>query len=165
MLWYLTSLPVMNTYHLHIHLFNCCLYVCVYREMGWGEWQVLFYARVTFLKTVSQVEDYTPIYNNVFLGVRALTSYCIVYDCTTSGHTDLQSIDVLCIQYIYITIQYTYICIQYIYFQHNKNLRHILSFWQDCGRLATQTLQFLTQHCLYFCQHFYKMYMCYYELI
>jgi hypothetical protein len=39
----------------------------------------------------------------------------MVYGYTTSGRTDLWSIYVLYIQYIYISLQYAYISIQYIY--------------------------------------------------
>jgi len=58
-----------------------------------------------------------------FWGVRGLTLIlysvqlcnCIVYNYTTSGHTNLQSVYILYIQYMYICIQYTYNTLQYIY--------------------------------------------------
>jgi len=43
------------------------------------------------------------------------TSSFTVYDYTTIGHMDLQSIYVLCIQYIYFSLLYTHISVQYIY--------------------------------------------------
>ena len=53
-----------------------------------------------------------------FLGISGLTtcSY-ILCNYTTSGHIDLQSICLLCIQYIYISIQYIF------YFSCNVNVR------------------------------------------
>jgi hypothetical protein len=51
-----------------------------------------------------------------FLGGWGLmTSSYIGYDYTTNGHTDLYSIYVLYIQYIYTSIQYTYIYIQHLF--------------------------------------------------
>ena len=63
-----------------------------------------------------QILHKTPIYKVYFLGVMgSITSSYIVYDYTTSGHTELSSIYVLYIQSIYISAQYTYISIQYLY--------------------------------------------------
>jgi hypothetical protein len=51
--------------------------------------QFLFHARVTFLKKPHKPNMKFPFKTMYFLGVRVLTSFCIVYDHTTSGHTDL----------------------------------------------------------------------------
>jgi len=52
--------------------------------------RVSFYARVTFMKTVMQIEHKIPIKAACFLGCRGLAaSSYIVYDYTTSGYMDL----------------------------------------------------------------------------
>jgi hypothetical protein len=58
--------------------------------------QVSFYVRVMFLKNITQIktmkiEHKIPLKTMHFLGVRGLTSSYLVYDNTTSGHTDLYS--------------------------------------------------------------------------
>jgi hypothetical protein len=67
--------------------------------------QVSFYTRATFLKKLCKSHTEFPFNAVYFLGVRGLTipTY-IVYEFTTSGHTDLHSIYVLSIPYIYIYI-------------------------------------------------------------
>jgi len=76
--------------YLTLLLSNIYLLNCKYR-------QVSFYARGTFLKKTSHK-----------LKSHKLNNCCHrhIYS-TTSGHTDLQSIYVLCVQYVYISIQYT----------------------------------------------------------
>jgi len=52
--------------------------------------QVLFYARVTFLKKSHKSNTKFLFKTMYFLVVRGLTASCyIVYDYTTSGHMDL----------------------------------------------------------------------------
>ena len=65
--------------------------------------KVSFYARAMFLKNVVQIKHKIKFKTVHFLGDRKLTISCyIVYDYTTCGHTDLQSIYLLYIQYAYI---------------------------------------------------------------
>jgi len=77
--------------------------------------QVSFYTSNTFLKNVEQIkimhiEQKFPFKTLYFLGVGGLTtSSYIVYVYTTSRHTDLYSIHLLYIKYIYISIQYIYL--------------------------------------------------------
>jgi len=69
----------------------------------------------TFLKNITQIEHKIPIYTVYFLGVRGLTTLpCIVCGYTTSGHTELQ-----CMYVVY--IQFTYISVQYVYNNNNNN--------------------------------------------
>jgi len=51
--------------------------------------QVSFYARVTFLKKFAQIEHRIPFKTVYILGVRGLTSSCVVCNYTTSGHAVL----------------------------------------------------------------------------
>jgi hypothetical protein len=61
---------------------------------------------VMFLKNIKEIEHKIPILN-YFLLVRELTaSFCIVYDYTISGHTDL---------YMYICT----VCTVYVHFLYN----------------------------------------------
>ena len=53
------------------------------------------------MKNVMQIKHKTPIQDNIFPGVRGLTSSSyIVHDYTICGHMDLNSIYVLYVQYI-----------------------------------------------------------------
>jgi hypothetical protein len=55
--------------------------------------QVSFYDRDSFMKNVAQTKQNFPFITLYFLGVRALTtSSYIVYDYTSSGHTDKENI-------------------------------------------------------------------------
>ena len=59
----------------------------------------------------------------------------IVYDHTTRGHTELESIYVQYIQYMYISIQYIYLCNLFIYFKCRKIVRdsHPYFFGMVCS--------------------------------
>jgi len=71
--------------------------------------QVSFYTKVTILKNFAQFEHKIPIYDSIFPGgVRgSTTSSCIVYDYTTSRHTDMQYITSRLTDMQYITSGHT----------------------------------------------------------
>jgi hypothetical protein len=62
----------------------------------------------------------------------------MVYGYSTSRRTDLWSIYVLYIQYIYISLQYTYISIQYIYLFISKLDRKINEYIR--GKMDAQDM-------------------------
>jgi len=86
-----------NDMFLHEYLIHTCMSMSL--KMMYK--QVLFHARVTFLKKHSANQTKNSHLKTVyFLGVSGLTSSSnIVYDYTTSGHMDLQIVYVLYIQY------------------------------------------------------------------
>jgi hypothetical protein len=79
----------------------------------------LFMSGLCYWKTSCKLNTKYQFKVVYFVGVRGVTSSSYaVYGCTTSGHTDLQRICLLCIQYIYV------LYILFIYFSCNENVRY-----------------------------------------
>jgi hypothetical protein len=75
-----------------------------------------FTSRLCSCKTLCKLTIKFPLKTVNSLGDRKLTTPTyIVYNYTTSGKTELYTIYLLYIRYIYISMQYTYISIQNIY--------------------------------------------------